>query len=316
MNGSTQPFLQRLASAEGMRVGFREKPSDLFLVAALSAVLSAVAAIGLGGVAGFVAGFVLVLVLPGYAIMAALFPAAGEITWLQRLTLSVGLGIAAVSLVGLLSNFAPWGIHVGAIIVILDLGTVGLCAVAYVRRQALPPERRLGFAVNVDTPRWSRFSATERTLVVVLGLALGTAGTWIAYSASRVGPVPGFTELALLNESGQPGGYPTNLVIGEVATVIVLVINRESMSVNYTLDAWIATLGQVYNASSGQNETVEVASTLTSSYYVVLTDGTSLRIPHTFHIDQAGDYRLKFYLYRGPPAPDPYRALRLNITVS
>src|SRR6266540_4203660 len=135
MNGSTQPFLQRLASAEGMRVGFREKPSDLFLVAALSAVLSAVAAIGLGGVAGFVAGFVLVLVLPGYAIMAALFPAAGEITWLQRLTLSVGLGIAAVSLVGLLSNFAPWGIHVGAIIVILDLGTVGLSAVAYVRRQ-------------------------------------------------------------------------------------------------------------------------------------------------------------------------------------
>ena len=299
-----------------MRIGFHDAPADLFLVAIFAVLLSIVAALGIGGLVGFASGVVLVLVLPGYAALAVLFPAVDDIRWLQRITLSVGLSIAIVALVGLLSNFAPWGINVGAILAITDIFTVFACGIAYVRRRSLPARRRLRLSVEVTPPQWSGLSVVEKTLVLGLVIAVAIAGASIAYSALNVRPPPGFSELYLLNESGMATGYPTDLVVGENATVLIVIANHESADVNYTVDVVLATLGVVFNATTGRNETVEVASVVVFSTTSLVQDGGQERIPYTFHIDQPGDYRVKFLLYRGPAGPVPYLTVRLPIHVT
>jgi len=298
-----------------MRFGFHDTPLDLFLVPILAFLFSIVAALGIGGLVGFAAGVVLVLFVPGYASLAVLFPAADDIRWLQRITLSVGMSIAIVALIGLLSSFAPWGIHIGAILAITDLFTVLACGVAYIRRRSLPARRRLRLSLEVVPPHWSGLSAVEKTLVVGLVFAVAIAGASIAYSALNVRPPPGFSELYLLNESGMATGYPSQLVVGENATVLIVVANHESGVVNYTIDVVLSTLGVVFNATTGRNETVEVASVMTLSTTSLLQDGGQERIPYTFHIDQPGDYALKFLLYRGAAGPVPYLAVRLDIRV-
>ena len=312
---TAQPFLPAPAWDGKMRFGFQDTPTDLFLVSILAVLLSIVAALGIGGLVGFAAGVVLVLFLPGYAGLAVLFP-ADDIRWLQRITFSVGMSIAIVALIGLLSNFAPWGIHIGAILAITDLFTLFACGVAYMRRRSLPAQRRLRLSLEVVRPHWSGLSAVEKTLVVGLVIAVAIAGASIAYSALNVRPPPGFSELYLLNESGMATGYPSQLVVGENATVLIVVANHESGVVNYTIDVVLSTLGVVFNATTGRNQTVEVASVMTFSTTSLLQDGGQERIPYTFHIDQPGDYVLKFLLYRGPAGPVPYLAVRLDIHVA
>ena len=53
----------------------------------------------------------LMLFIPGYCVIAALFPKDGDINLIERFVLSFGLSIAIVPLIGLGLNFTPWGIR-------------------------------------------------------------------------------------------------------------------------------------------------------------------------------------------------------------
>lgn len=52
-------------------------------------------------------GIPLVLFLPGYALIAALFPGKNDLDTIERIALSFGLSIAIVPLIGLALNFTP-----------------------------------------------------------------------------------------------------------------------------------------------------------------------------------------------------------------
>src|SRR2546428_14017816 len=84
-----------------------------------------------------------VLFVPGYLLVAALFPGKAGVDWIERVALSVGLSIAVVPLLVLLLNFTPWGIRLEPIVVSITLFTVGIGAVAHWRRQRLLPEQPL-----------------------------------------------------------------------------------------------------------------------------------------------------------------------------
>jgi uncharacterized membrane protein len=128
-----------------------------------------------------VLGLPFVLFVPGYALIAALFPEEGEgmlhddvveseeadgedgededsvgignrvagdrqgIDGIERVALSFGLSIAVVPLTGLVLNFTPWGIRLAPIMVSLSALTLGLTWIGAVRRWDLPPDER--FAV-------------------------------------------------------------------------------------------------------------------------------------------------------------------------
>jgi len=92
-------------------------------------------------------GLLLVLFLPGYSLIAALFPGKDDLDGIERIALSFGLSIAVVPLMGLALNYTPFGIRLAPILVVLSVFTVLLAVVAGVRRLGLPEGER--FVVEV-----------------------------------------------------------------------------------------------------------------------------------------------------------------------
>ncbi len=298
-----------------MALHWKEKPYDLVLTASLSVSLSLLAWLGVGGPVGVLAAVLVVLVLPGFAASAALFPATGELDAVRRLTLSVALSLAIVPFAGLVSNYSPMGVHVWSVLAVLNVATLGACAVAWVRRGRIPEGQRLRFSFAMPAWRREAVTAVDRYLVLGLSVAIAIGAATFAYSAMRPSPPDGFTEIFLLNETGAPGNYPVVLQPGEVGAVIVVVANHEFRAIDYTVEIRLTTLQHVVNRTTGLNETVEVANATLQVLAFNLADGASERTPYNFSIAQAGSYALKFLLYVGPPAADPYRAVRLLLTV-
>jgi uncharacterized membrane protein len=81
-----------------------------------------------------VLGSILVLFLPGYVLVEALYPRQEELGQLERLALSIGLSLAVVPLIGLTLNYTPWGIRLKPVTITLTAYTLALLAVAAYRR--------------------------------------------------------------------------------------------------------------------------------------------------------------------------------------
>ncbi|MGD0952643.1 MAG: DUF1616 domain-containing protein [Methanotrichaceae archaeon] len=88
-------------------------------------------------------GLVTVLFLPGYALIAALFPRKDDIDSIERVALSFGLSIAVVPLIGLGLNYTPWGIRLVPVVISLCLFTVMMSVAAHLRRFCPWPGRKV-----------------------------------------------------------------------------------------------------------------------------------------------------------------------------
>jgi membrane protease YdiL (CAAX protease family) len=121
-------------------------PSDLAVVLALAIVASAFTLVM--PLADFPLrapiDLVLVLFLPGYALVTALFPGRDGPGLSHRAALSVGLSLAPALMIGIVLNFFPRGLRLGAIVASLVLFTVAFVAAAYYRRVQLRERERFG----------------------------------------------------------------------------------------------------------------------------------------------------------------------------
>lgn len=213
-----------------------------------------------------VLGLLLVFVLPGYALVAVLFPerALGEdsdadidglygISPGIRAVLSVGLSIFIAPLVGILYSFSPVGVSEGTVLPTLAALTVFTAAVAGYRRLERPPARRFGlqfgtwFAaagawVRTDGETGAPGGGTERFDVVLnVALAVGIVAATVGLAAAVGVPTNGerFTAFGLLTEDATgelvATDYPDELVVGESATLYLDVQNREGRAVDYVV---------------------------------------------------------------------------------
>jgi uncharacterized membrane protein len=92
-------------------------------------------------------GLILVLFLPGYALIATLFPRKDDFDGVERIALIFGLSIAISPLLGLALNYTPFGIRLSPVLIVLSVFTVSLALCAYVRRYKIPEEDR--FVVEI-----------------------------------------------------------------------------------------------------------------------------------------------------------------------
>jgi uncharacterized membrane protein len=91
-------------------------------------------------------GLPLVLFLPGYALIAILFPRKDDLDGIERIALSFGLSIAITPLLGLALNYTPFGIRLVPILTILLVFTVSLAIGAWIRRGSIPEDDRFAVA--------------------------------------------------------------------------------------------------------------------------------------------------------------------------
>lgn len=334
-----------------LRLHFQETPWDLYLVGVYLGVTSAVI---LATQQGLLAAIFLVLFVPGYVLVAALFPGAGgvaelvrdvahagephghgrppkprreaeeqageegrkgEIDWIERIALSFGLSIAVVPLLGLLLNFTPFGIRLVPIVVSILVFSGGLGVVAYWRRIQLPVEERLLATFEMGWPAWRAYSALDKGLTVALVASLLFSASVLAYVVTTPRPGERFTEFFLLGPEGRAEGYPSGLNVSEPGSVIIGVANHEFEVVSYALRVDLAGVEVFWNETSGFNETVEQNRTTMDSFSLTLDHGQNWTQPYAFAIAAPGTWRVQFLLFRDGDLVNVYRNLHLFVRV-
>jgi uncharacterized membrane protein len=198
-------------------------------------------------------GIAFLLFVPGYVVVAALFPTRSDIDGVDRVSLSVVASVIAVPTVGLVMNLTPWGIRLGPMLVAVSLLVVGLTALATRRRLAVPPAERF----RASNGEWLRRGgaavrpdgivdlALTLSLAVAVLFAVGVVGFAIADSHAGYGPDLGDDEetmaaLSLLDSDGDlltDESPDATLESGATASVFVGVDNHGNEPRSYTIVA-------------------------------------------------------------------------------
>jgi len=328
-----------------------------------------------------VLGLPLVLFLPGYALIAALFPEAGStpvasdgvtaesdgdssseneadsgaaaeagaaaanadenedsflggapgmgsagIDGIERVALSFGLSIAVVPLLGLILNFTPWGIRLGPILVTISGFTLGMTAVAAVRRRALPEDERFHVPYRqwIDIGRSELFNPENRLdaalnvlLVASVLLAVGS----VAYAVAVPPQGEAFTEFYLLTEDEDEelvaADYPSEFRLGESQPVVVGIGNHEGGTEEYTV---VVQLQRV--ETTGNETTILEREEIDRFQSPAVADNETWQRTHGIQPTMTGErLRVQYLLYRdappgAPTAENAYRDLHLWIDVS
>ena len=212
---------------------------DLLLIIILSALLAVVIIMLPSDVLRIILGLPFLLFFPGYTLIASLFVKKADLDGIERFALSLGLSIAVVPLLGLALNYMPWGIRLYPVLIVVFLFILAMSIVAWARRNRLPPDERFIISLDLNIAGWKSSTGLDKALSIILALAvLAAVGTLIyVISTPRVGEK--FTEFYILGMQGKAADYPRDVAVGQKATVILGIVNREQGLVSYRVEITI-----------------------------------------------------------------------------
>lgn len=273
-----------------------------------------------------VVGTLFVLLCPGYAFVAALFPESsstsgrGEsvsVDGFERLLLAVGSSIVLAPLLGLALNYTPVGLEPTAVVTTISAFTLIMALIAAWRRSFLPPDRRYTLSIGHHIPplralliNRENMAGTVAAIVVLAALVTAVGGVgWAIYERS---PGETFTEFYVLSDEGSEkavmNGYPDELTVNEPSSVRVGVANEEHRPLNYTI---VTSLQKV--RSDNGSTTVVTFRELDRTRTTTLRHGEEWNESVVFAPSMTGEnLRLTFSLYIGaapdnPATTEPYR---------
>ena len=239
----------------------------------------------------------LLLFVPGYALIAAMFPRKEELSLIERFTLSIGLSIAIFVFDGFAISVTAWRFRPGPIVYSLSLITVILTLLTFLVRVRIPKEER--FYINVSA--LSTFlevlrsdekpSDIERALIIALVGSIIIASGMLIY-AKVTFEEERFTAFYILGEGGKAENYPKEIYLLEPSSILVGIENYEHALANYTLQ-------------------VQLGGYPLHEQHIMLADGEKWEDTVSFtprHV--AKHAKLEFLLYKDG-SPNPYRSVHL-----
>ncbi len=249
-----------------------------------------------------VLGIPIVLFIPGYVLVAAMFPKKDDIDATGRIALSLGLSIAVVSLLGLLLNFT-FGIQILPILLTLCTYTIVLIIVAAYRRGKLPenekfcvPFYRISEIIKGEINTSKSRKDMILTCLLIFSMALAAGMIFLVITTPRIGER--FTEFYILDTSGKAEGYPTNLKYNYPSELQAGAVNHEYTIVNYTLR-------------------VALDREILMETWFTLAHNSTWEKNLTFVPNKEGkEMKLEFWLFKEDNYTAPYRALHLWVNVT
>ena len=269
-----------------------------------------------------------VLFIPGYCLVAALFPKEGDIGLIERIMLSIGVSIAVVPLIGLGLNFTQWGIRLDPIVISLTFFTYVMILVAIYQRAILPIEKRFRIPFSAIVGRISLEvippgeRGVDRVLSVVLMLVMIAVVLGTVYVI--VTPKEGgerFTEFYVLGEKQIAADYPDQIITGQDYPIYIGVGNYEKRDMAYTIETWLlkTEFDNVTNISR------IIAMDPNDHVSFTLAHNATTIIPYNLSLKKTGYDRVEFLLFNeGVPGLEvtgsdrinaSYRDLHLWVTV-
>ena len=268
-------------------------------------------------------GLVMVLFVPGYILIAALFPKKADLEGIERTALSFGLSIAVVPLIGLGLNYTPWGIRLTPVVVSLAIFTMAMAAAAYVRRMSLPAEERFSIQFRETISSWKteiladEKSRLDKALTVILIITIFLSIAALVYVIVTPKQGEKFTEFYILGPGGKAFDYPTGVQTGNRSTVIVGVVNHEYALVNYTMSISLnnTPMNNTALEDNSRNDFRFIYPIM--SMNLTLLHNETWEKPVTYILNHTGEgQKLEFLLYKEGNFTSTYRDLHLWVNVS
>ena len=241
----------------------------------------------------------IMLFIPGYCVIAALFPKEGDINLIERFALSFGLSIAIVPLIGLGLNFTPWGIRLEPIMTAVTLFTLVMVLVAYYTRSVLPPDEqfRIHFFSAAAAIREeivpSKKGRFDRILGVVLALAILVTIATAIYVIAVPREGEQFSEFFILGNNQTAENYPNGIIPGQVYPMFVGVGNREHRNTRYTIETWLLLTEFDNVTNSSRIRAMDPRDRLSFT----LTQNQTTIIPYNLSVNTTGYNRVEFLLF-------------------
>ncbi|MBC7100998.1 DUF1616 domain-containing protein [Methanothermobacter tenebrarum] len=240
-------------------------------------------------------GIFMMILIPGYLLIAILAPKKGTINSYERLFLSFTLSIIISAIISLIlkkpSNLVitETSCRLSILLTITSL---------IIRSKTKPTERFYWNPVkSIERIKDTRLKKNQIVSLILLIILISMIGVTI--NTIILNPVPSerFTEFYILGPTGKAYDYPTNLRIGETGEVIIGVVNHEYQTTDYRI---IVKMGE------------EVIDNTT----ITLKNGEKWEKRFKFTPKEAGDnQKLQFLLYRLPDEERVYRSLHLFVNV-
>ncbi|GAA0676393.1 DUF1616 domain-containing protein [Natronoarchaeum mannanilyticum] len=297
----------------------------LVVLGYLAASAVALYVLEVGGTARALLGLPLVLFLPGYALVAAAFPArrdeataigvssvdglldGGTPGWYERLALSLAGSLAVLPLFGLALPSTRWGFEPRAVLVTLGGFTVLGMFVAVVRRSRLSRSERFRAPVDAASTDAYRglFAPDTRfdgalNVVLILSMVVALSAVGYALVAPQSGAATTQFQLLAENESGDlvAGDYPEELPPGASDELVVSITNGADEDREYTV---VVETHRV-EETDGSLETLEESEM--TRLETSVDAGATAQTRHTVDPSITGEtLRINYYLYEGD-APD------------
>jgi uncharacterized membrane protein len=246
-------------------------------------------------------GLLLIVFIPGYVVIAFLFPRKSDLSTIERLALTVILSMTITVLTGMVLNYTPWGIHVITILTPLVVITLVLCVATFWRRSRIPYEEHLRLDLGNFFRRMKlgffQESKTGKILSVIVAISIVLALSSTAYVIVMPKQNESYSQFYILGPDGKINNFPTTMSPGQEGNLIIGVVNNENKQKSYRL----------FVTSNGEVLFDEVFT---------LNGKQKMEIPFNFTAGDPGIRKMEFFLYKLPDNANTYRYLYLWINVT
>ena len=261
-----------------------------------------------GTVLRTILGLFVIVVAPGYVLIAALYPGKANINGIMRMVLSLGMSVIIAFLIGLVLNFTAWGIRLEPVAICLAVFSIITALVANMRRLGLNEEDRLSPHImkiissflGEAFPQGSKFLDNVVTLVLLVSIALSI----ITIAFVIVFPQNGekYTEFYILGPDGIAENYTTEYHLGDSGMFTIGVVNHEQRSVPYNVRV-------VMNSNSSE-------STLYTDQFTLADNQTLEKATRIWQNIPGTNMKLEFLLYADGNMNSPYRECHVWVNVT
>jgi uncharacterized membrane protein len=241
----------------------------------------------------------IVLIIPGYCFIAAIFPKKGDLGLIERIMLSIIVSIAFDFLMGLALYFTPWGIRFDPLVITLTFFTIIIIPVAYYRRNLLPIEEQLKipFSDVVEIIGKGIFpadsSGVDRLLIVILILVIIVTIITTTYVIASPKEGERFTEFYILSDTQIANDYPHQIIPGINYPMFIGVGNQEHRNVTYTIETWMLRTEFDSMTNTSHIITMDPGEKLS----IILVHNETRIIPYNLSIKETGYDRMEFLLF-------------------
>lgn len=240
------------------------------------------------------------LFIPGYCLIAILFPKSDDLGLVERIMLSIGFSIVIIPLIGFGLNFTPWGIRFEPIVVAIILLTWVMVLFAHYQRAVLPREERFRVSFPVITgrireeflPQGERGVDRFLSIVLTLVILVVMLGTVYVIVVPKEGAEV-FSEFYILGKNQTAAEYPDIILPAENYPMYIGIGNQEYRTVTYTIETWA--LRTEFDNVTNSSTLLEIDPN--DRFSVTLAHNETKIIPFNLFVVKPGYTRIEFLLF-------------------